>query len=272
MRTGWILRSDLSVDQLVDEACRADRLGIDVLWLDHASDESYGSTLVTAAFLSAIIPSIRIAAVVDVGPHPVSIAEQAGVADLALGGRLTLVVRCGDDEIDLLDETVGVLLLAFASRPFRHHGRRWTIPAQSEANTGWIEDRIIVTPTPSQLDLPIWIVGPCCQAVAAEHGLAFVSDSPVDAGDSTSRSRPAIVSLRGSDPVAAAGAAVNSLREAQRRWGMDLAVFDAESSDKAARLATIEHITHEVRPRVQMDRLPPGIEGFWDADRSLIGC
>ncbi len=104
---------------------RAEELGFDLAWIEEARALA---PLVVAAALAPRTSGIRIAASVGAGPNPVTLAEEAAVADLALGGRLVLAVGSGDEE--LLQETVELLYHAFAARPFTHAGPRWRAPAR----------------------------------------------------------------------------------------------------------------------------------------------
>jgi alkanesulfonate monooxygenase SsuD/methylene tetrahydromethanopterin reductase-like flavin-dependent oxidoreductase (luciferase family) len=217
-----------------DDAVLAEELGFDLVWIED------DAALVVAAALAPATSGIRVVASLAAGPNPVAIAEEAAVADLALNGRLVLAVH-SDDEA-LLRETVELLFHAFAARPFRHEGERWRAPARLPEHEH-AEQRMRVTPAPAQLEPTIWLHGEAAPAVAQEFGLAFVGG-----GSGLRARRPGFFT----DPD------VDTLLRAQAGWGMDVAVLRVPR-DELARIA------REVRPRVQLDRLPPGLEAHWDA-------
>lgn len=221
------------------EAQQAERLGFDAVWID---ERVVPAPLVLAASLAPSTRGLRIVACVEAGPHPVALAEEAAVADLASNGRLILVVR--SDDGDLLAETVDVLRLAWRPRPFRHEGPRWRIPAglpEHELDS----PKIRVTPAPAQLELPVWTTGAAGPDVARSRGLAFVADdvTPLDPQDA----RP--LRVRRYDQVDL---------ERLRHDAPDLAVLDIDP-------AAWPDLAHRARPRLQLPAVPPGLEAHWDA-------
>ena len=254
---------------------RAEELGFDLAWIEEARALA---PLVVAAALAPRTSGIRIAASVGAGPNPVTLAEEAAVADLALGGRLVLAVGSGDEE--LLQETVELLYHAFAARPFTHAGPRWRAPARL-AEHERAEGRMRVTPPPAQLEPTVWLCGQAGPAVARRSGVAFVAG----AGDARAQwdvlerelglaawrvRRPASIAVdvdvHGRFDVPHL---VESLRREQSAWGMDVAVLELPPAlEPAARERSVRTIAGSVRPRVQIDRLPAGLEEHWnDADR-----
>jgi alkanesulfonate monooxygenase SsuD/methylene tetrahydromethanopterin reductase-like flavin-dependent oxidoreductase (luciferase family) len=228
-------------------ARRADELGFDLVWLDTGS-------AVTACALAAATESVRVGLALTCGAHPVNLAEEAAVADLVLGGRLVLALGPGGWGLGPLSETVEVVLAAQAPRPFAHDGPQWTIPANLPGNLE-TETRVRVTPTPAQIEPPVWITGPDAATVAAEFGLSYVggadetSDAMVAAwtaieaalGPATARlRRPAV---RRFDDGFDLPAALASLDAEQEAWGMDVALLDVPGSA----LDTIARIRNHVR-------------------------
>src|SRR5581483_3206153 len=67
-------------EPLGERAVEAERLGFDLGWID---ERAVPAPLVAAAWLGARTSAIRLVAAVTAGPHPVSLAEEAAVADLA---------------------------------------------------------------------------------------------------------------------------------------------------------------------------------------------
>lgn len=280
MRFGLALRvvdGDDPLPGLTAQARTAEEHGFDLTWLAEPPPGSVdlAAPLVGAAALAGSTDVIRIAAEVAAGPHPIYLAEEAIVADLSLGGRCTLVVRADDE--DLLTETVDVLLAAVAARPFRHEGKRWRIPANLPENTVNIEHAVRVTPAPAQLELPIWVSGTAGPPVAARYGLAYVDTDAAAAPDTWHRTsaqlsacaarlrRPAVRPVE-TDAAGHVDAdqLVDALRHEQHTWGLDVLIVQLpEALSLDGRLTAIRDLATRVRPRVQLDTLPPGLEDFW---------
>lgn len=266
MRLGLVLQPPWMADALAAEA-----LGFDVAWVDEANCPA---PFVVTGGIASQTSAIRIAASVSAGPHPVTLAEEASVADLATGGRLVLVV--GSSDAELLTETMQLIFKAWAARPFRHQGARFTAPARLPEHEH-AEERLRVTPTPAQLEPTVWLRGSAASGVALQYGLAPV----IENGDRDQHWRRAESSQRGMAtdrlrrpgllPVPAEGdgsldpsALVGALGSEQSAWGMDVAVLALPSAlDVPARRRALQIIATEVRPRVQMDRLPAGLEQYW---------
>ena len=256
MRLGVALRGDLAADALLVQ-----ELGYTVAWIDaHAAP----APLVAAAAVAQRAPAITLAPVVVAGVHPVTLAEEAAVADLCCAGRLVLVLTA--DDAPLLDETVAVLWQAWAGRPFSHDGAHWRIPARRPEHAE-AEALVRVTPPPAQLEPPIWLAGPAAAAVAAARGLARVADGTDAPAPAAARvRRPALVRVEaGADPRALAARLV----AARAGWGLDVAILDLPAGlgaeDRAHLLA---RVAEHVLPRVQLTALPAGLEDYW---RSLRG-
>ncbi len=261
MRLGLVLRRPWA-----DDLALAEELGFDLAWI--AEQEAHAS-LVVAAGVAARTSGIRIVAEVEAGPHPVALAEEAAVADLATAGRLTLALRSDDEE--LLSETVEVLFQAFAARPFAHEGPRWRVPARFPEHEH-AEDRVRVTPPPAQLEPSVWLAGAAGPAVARAACLSFVGDGLDRAADwdairgelglaAERLRRPAVVSV---PDEADAPTLVGQLLAAREEWGLDVAVLDLDAAlSPEQRRAALADVARSVRPRLQLDRLPAGLDDTW---------
>ena len=275
MRLGIVLEQPF-----VRDAAEAERLGFELGWLDESTTPA--PLVAAAAFASATV-GLRIVACVAAGPHPMTLAEDAAVADLLLRGRLVLGLESAD--AGLLDESVALLQQALTPRPLRHIGERWRVPALMPEHEQ-IPDAVRVTPAPAQLELPIWLRGSAAQAVARRRCLSFVGeDSQGDAlqaaaweAVSTALGPPAErlrrPALRGIRPTAAGldGASlVSTLLRDRERWGMDVAILKLPASlGRDGRATVLHQIATEVRPRVQLSELPPGLEQYWASDRRAL--
>jgi alkanesulfonate monooxygenase SsuD/methylene tetrahydromethanopterin reductase-like flavin-dependent oxidoreductase (luciferase family) len=279
MRLGLALSTGASADplaRLAEQAAAAEDAGIEIVWLE---PDAVPVPLLTAAALAARTSSVRIAACVPAGPHPLAIAEAASVADNCSAGRLILAIAdCGGDA-ELLAETADALLPATAARPFAHAGRRWRIPAALPENDGRAE-RIVVTPSTVQIELPLWLCGASAAGVARERGLCSVSGEHQSAAQaaaawSVTAQALGLAAARLRRPALRALAAdergvfddeqlVARLRAEQRDWGLDVAILSPPSDlGEAAWRALIDRIASRVRPRVIQEELPDGLEQHW---------
>lgn len=269
MRFGW----NLSVRGAVEEAIAAERHGFDIVWID---DDDMSATAL-AASLAVVTNGLRIGITASVGlDHPIELAEEAAVADLALGGRLILGIRPVAGAEDAVAEVLDLLLECFASHPFRHRGERWAVPANLEQNVFNLEDLVRVAPAPAQLELPVWVVGVAGRRAAAERGLGIVTDAeeaPADLAawwSETTVEHPHLVRrIRRSaiwEPPVERGRvvvddAVDQLRHLQRAIGLDVVIVSHEREPSSD--AVMSDVSRFVRPLVQLDRLPPGLEAHW---------
>lgn len=259
MRVGVALTmgADASLRRLASRARAADVAGLDLIWLQAPA---VAQPLLGVSALAGETQDIRLGACVASGPHPLSIAEAASVADNCCAGRLVLAITEQDGDAGLLAETADVLLAATAPRPFAHAGARWRIPALLPENDG-STSLISLTPPCVQLELPIWLSGAHAAALAAERGLAWVrSETETAAGPEPLRARrPALRALLDDDE-----ALVARLRAEQRKWGLDLAILCPPAGlDDAGWGAAVRRIATRIRPRLVQDELPAGLEEHW---------
>jgi alkanesulfonate monooxygenase SsuD/methylene tetrahydromethanopterin reductase-like flavin-dependent oxidoreductase (luciferase family) len=287
MRFAWTLRTDVSdvedATGLAAEAAAAERHGFDAVWIAYDGLAPAGA----AAFLASATTSVRIGITVPLGDdHPVEVAEQVAVADLAVGGRLVLAVRPAPGAEDDFAEAVDLVLLALSSHPFRHEGPRWPTPANLGANRFHVESRVRVTPAPAQFELPVWVTGAAGRPVAIERGLGVIVDSDEDRGDvaewlartsaesvASRRARRSVIwePPRAGDQLDAERA-VTTLHRWQRDLDVDLAIVDTGPVEPGERVATMAAVMRHVRPRVQLDRLPPGLVDHWASHEQQQGA
>lgn len=279
MRLGLALSAGAGPDplaRLAEQATAAEDAGLEIVWLE---PDAVPVPLLTAGALAASTSSVRIAACVPAGPHPLAIAEAASVADNCSAGRLILAISDRDGDAELFAETADALLAAIAARPFAHAGARWRIPAALPENDGNSE-RIVVTPSTVQIELPLWLCGASAAAVARARGLCSVSceqESAARAAAAWSATAQALglAAARLRRPALRALAAderglfddeqsVARLRAEQRDWGLDVAILRPPSDlGEAAWRTAIDRIATRVRPRVVQDELPAGLEQHW---------
>lgn len=273
MRLGIVL--DLATTprhQVAVLARRIEAAGVELLWLRPAADRPY-EALAAAAACAPMLRATQVVAEVRVdGAHPIHLAEERNVVDQLLGGRLTVVLRSPQGDGALLAESVEVLLQAARTVPFAHDGPGFMIPAVLEANTVNLEERVIVTPPPLGLDPQVWVTGPGATQVASEFAISVVDEyaDPVATWASLAERlgrgvlrlrRPAVRSWRPTDDAVEKAARLAGERDA---WGMDCVVMDlGVAPTDPAWARAIADLQGVIRPRVQMQRLPPGLEDFW---------
>ncbi len=238
--------------------------------------------LVVVAAVAPVVAGILLAAEVTLGDrHPIEVAEEAAVTDLVAGGRLIVVAKPARD--DTFGEALDLLRTCWAARPFAFDGPTWRVPARLPRNEHNLEDRVRVTPAPLQSRLELWTAGEWPDETRA---LGHLAPAPRDAvRDLTSAPRDAAPDLapapRDAAPDLAAGWAraeaavgpaligaprarrhrfsprlVDELRAGRAAFGQDWAVVRAAAADAVG-------IGADVRPLVQLDRLPAGIEAHW---------
>ena len=276
MRLGVLLNTRSSVSALARQAELVETLGFDLVWLEGAA-----APMVAAASLAAGTSAIQVGATARVGDtHPAYLAEEAAVADLTLGGRLVLAVTPTRGREPWLAEVLDILLAAQAARPFRHPGPQWPMPGHASEHD---EFRVRVTPAPAQLELPLWVCGVAHSDPARQRGLSVLGAeedtaaeltyawgvTATDLGPAEARlRRPALraveVDRDGTLHVEDLVSALVSEREA---WGMDVAVLRLPPIEGRAQRRALQTLASAVRPRLQLDRLPVGLERLWGRDR-----
>jgi alkanesulfonate monooxygenase SsuD/methylene tetrahydromethanopterin reductase-like flavin-dependent oxidoreductase (luciferase family) len=253
----------VDLDSLVRAGEAVHAAGLDGVYL--ARTAALPSPLVAAAALSARVPHLRLAVEVEVGEeHPMEIAEEAAVVDVASGGRLILVATPAPDREARFGEVLDLLRTAFAPVPFRFEGPTWRVPANLPQNEFNLEVRARLTPSPVQPRLEVWGAGGG-RDEALRRGLGYVAGADDDLGAlGTAWAGAAALASVGAPRVRRdtydgdAAALVARLRAGREAFGQGWAVVGADAT------AAVE-ISRRVRPRVQSDRLPEGLEAHWDA-------
>jgi alkanesulfonate monooxygenase SsuD/methylene tetrahydromethanopterin reductase-like flavin-dependent oxidoreductase (luciferase family) len=226
---------------------------------------SLPAPLIAAAALAARVPDIRIAAEVLLDRHPIEVAEEAAVVDVASGGRLMLIVRPAGGSLEAFAEALDILRHAFAAKPFSYAGAHWRVPAKIEANSPDPGGMVRVTPAPAQPQLPVWAAG-AGQDAALARSLGYLADADAT-GEQLARAwaaaaTPASIGTPRArrDVWSDASSMVARLRAARASFGQDWSVISAP-------IEAVPSLGSIVRPRVQLDKLPPGLERYWDEQR-----
>ncbi|AQA02608.1 hypothetical protein BVC93_09370 [Mycobacterium sp. MS1601] len=185
----------------VDDICAAERSGAFALWADVAT-----SAIAAASELAALTTDPRILVRIVLGTeHPVTLAEEAAVLDHLSAGRVVCVVDSGALSLQDAIEDLQLLRACWSGRPVRHRGRRWQVPAGLADD---MPDSVAVTPSPSQVELPVWLTGEHAAGLAADFGLALLATEYGDVS-AVPQVQPGCVELTGE---------VNADRELVSRW------------------------------------------------------
>lgn len=253
-----------SIEELVAAGEAAHRAGLDGVFLEPTP--ILPAPLVAASALASRVPDVLVAAAVEVGDsHPFRVAEEAAVVDVASGGRLILVARPAEGAEDSYGEALELMLTAFAARPFRFEGARWTVPANLPENVHNVERQVRLMPAPIQPRLPVWGEG-AGRSEALRCGLGYLApadENPVELARDYERAAAALGPAALGAPRARRHGfsgrreLVEELRAGRAAFGQDWATISAGPEEAIT-------VGSQVRPRLQLDRLPDGLEDFWD--------
>jgi alkanesulfonate monooxygenase SsuD/methylene tetrahydromethanopterin reductase-like flavin-dependent oxidoreductase (luciferase family) len=253
------------LDDLVASAEAARAAGLDGVLVTEWRE--LPGALVSAAMVAARVDEVLVAAEVTIGTrHPVEIAEEVAVTDLACGGRLVLVARSSLQLPERYAESLDVIRHALAARPFRFEGEHWRVPANLPQNVDQPEERVRVTPAPAQPRLEVWGAGLGLSSTL-ERALGYLADADADpvelarAWAATDASPASIGAPRARrEPWSGSDVLVGRLRDGRAAFGQDWACVVAPPQ-------VAFEIGSLVRPRVQLHALTPGLEEFWEAER-----
>jgi alkanesulfonate monooxygenase SsuD/methylene tetrahydromethanopterin reductase-like flavin-dependent oxidoreductase (luciferase family) len=140
-------RDGIVIDETLREAWLSDALGVDVIWLAEHHFDGICAYVDPITFAGALATSTRQAkigfAVVQTAlHHPIRLAEQLAVLDNITKGRLIVGLGRGSSYniydyqgfgVDhheaqaRLEEAEGIMVKAWTSREFQHHGRYWDL-------------------------------------------------------------------------------------------------------------------------------------------------
>lgn len=265
MRLGLaVVANGAVVPKGAEVAAAVDEAGLDLLWWTAGRDHLMASPLLAAAEAPA---AESISVVVDIalrGLHPLALAEERNVTDQLLGGRLVVAL---DGDPDETVEVADVLVQAASARPFTHVGPRWKIPAGLPVNSINPERAVRVTPQPAALTPQVWLHA---TTPNDRSGLPVVDSATtwaeLDRGARTLARhavRPAVRYWRPRDE--SPGQLAARLRGEGYRHGLDFVAIHMPAHPLSDEWhAGIRALAQLIRPRLQMDSLPNGLEEHWD--------
>ena len=229
------------------------REGLDGVLL--SATEALPAPLVAAAALAARVPDVRIAVEALVGDrHPLEVAEEAAIMDVESGGRVILVARRRRGARTLRrGARPAAALLRGRAVPLR--GRALARPGEPRAERPQPGAPHPDASVPRAARLELWTAG-AGRADGIARGLGHLADagdpwqpdaSPAALGAPRARRD------RWDDPQSL----LARLRAGREEFAQDWAAVSAP-------LEAVPDLGAIVRPRIQIDRLPDGLEAFWD--------
>ena len=176
---------DVYYRQVLEQVELAEQLGFEAFWCTEHHFLLYGGPVPNPAVFMAMVaarPSkIRIGSSIAILPlhHPLQVAEDYAMVDVASGGRLEFGMGMGNTPIDFehygiareesrdrFEEAAEVILKAWTQPRFSHHGRHWNM------------DDVEVFPRPMQQPHPPgWVAGgsPASLGWAGRHGFGVMT-------------------------------------------------------------------------------------------------
>jgi hypothetical protein len=265
MRVLLELEPTTDLDALVAGARAAHAAGLDGVLLREAP--GLRTPLLAAAAIAPAVPDLRLAVELELGAqHPFELAEEVAVVDLSADGRLLLVARPAPDADSEYAEALDLVRTALAARPFSFQGGRWQVPANLPENEFRIDDQVRLMPPPAQFRLEVWGAGAGRDAALA-RGLGHLADADAD-GEELGAAYAAAEAALGPALIGAVRARRETLGTAQdlvERLRAGRAAFGQDCAVVAGDAATAAVLGRAVLPRVQLNRLPPGLEDYWNA-------
>ena len=167
-----------SMETAEKAAILMDELGYHALWMaeHHFQREGYEcipNVIMMGTHLAAKTERLKFGCGFNIVPmwHPLRLAEDYAMADVLTGGRMIFGVGRGyhsrevetfgspviDNDLnrELFEEQIEVILKAFNSESFSHHGKNYTIPA-SVPYRGYDLEEITLVPRPLNLPVETW--------------------------------------------------------------------------------------------------------------------
>ena len=156
-----------------------------------------GVEMVLAAEVAAHTDTVRLVVRVPLGSeHPVTLAEELAVLDAISGGRLVVLADTGELDTAAAAEDLDLLRRCWVARPVQHAGPRWRVPRGLPGHDA--PAAVMVTPCPSQIDVPVWLTGRSAGPLAPNRSLPVLAGHPAECNGFV-RVQPAITDLAG-DP------------------------------------------------------------------------
>lgn len=151
--------------KIEDLAANAVGSSFDAVWVAESRADGVGGGLAAAAMLGQLVP-IRVGAALDAGLyHPLYLAEDIAIADLASQGRIEVLLRLttgassrygSSTEQTWFEEQLQVLAAALSGAHIQWSGEHLHVPARIGANQP-APERLALNPRPAQPSVPIWI-------------------------------------------------------------------------------------------------------------------
>lgn len=170
-------------ENLVAWAKTADEVGLDTMWLtehhfQHEGYEVLPNLILFGMHLANLTSELRLGQMFNVVPqwHPLRLAEDFAIADIATGGRMEFgvgrgtvpreawalgtVVASGDNEMSVehdrlnrqvFEESMEIIKLAWYNERFSYRGKQFVLPPDDVPDRGSIVNELTLIPRPRRV-------------------------------------------------------------------------------------------------------------------------
>jgi alkanesulfonate monooxygenase SsuD/methylene tetrahydromethanopterin reductase-like flavin-dependent oxidoreductase (luciferase family) len=159
----------------VGAALAAEAVGIPFVEVAAAT----GTEATVAAAVAATTSAVRIVVRLHLGDeHPTTLAEEIAVVDNVSNGRVAVLADLGALDVDAAVDDLTLLRDSWLGRPLHRTGPRWQVAAGLPGHRA--PPAVIVSPSPAQLVVPLWICGAAADDVTAALAVPSVAEGPAD--------------------------------------------------------------------------------------------
>lgn len=171
--------------EVLEQVVLAEELGFETFWCTEHHFLLYGGPVPNPAIMMASVAArtskIRVGSSISVLPlhHPLQVAEDYAMVDVASGGRLEFGIGMGNTPVDFehyqipreqsrkrFEESAEVVLKAWSQDTFSHQGELWQMDSVS------LYPRPVQRPHP-----PLWVAGGSVESLgwAGRHGASIMT-------------------------------------------------------------------------------------------------
>jgi alkanesulfonate monooxygenase SsuD/methylene tetrahydromethanopterin reductase-like flavin-dependent oxidoreductase (luciferase family) len=262
---------DVYYQQVLEQVQLAEELGFETFWCTEHHFLLYGGPVPNPAVFMAAVAArtskIRLGSSISILPlhHPLQVAEDYAMVDVASGGRLEFGIGMGNTPVDFehyevprdqsrerFEEAAEVVIKAWSKDRFSHHGKHWSM------------DNVEVYPRPvQQPHPPFWVAGGSPESLgwAGRHGAGIMT---VAHPYPPERLIPGMAAWR-------AGLKEAGHDAASAHCKIHLRVWVDESSEKACETAQAAIVRYDdlmMKGRVAREFAPPD-QYDWDGMRAM---
>jgi probable F420-dependent oxidoreductase len=267
---------DVFTQQILEQVELAEELGFECFWFTEHHFVLYGGPVPNPAVIMAAAAArtsrIRLGSSIAILPlhHPVQLAEDYAMVDVASGGRLEFGIGLGNAPRDLqvygvdpeerrgrFEESLALIKAAWGNERFSHHGRFWNL------------DDVALYPRPvQQPHPPLWV------AATSKESMQWAGTQGLN-----------VMTVAHPHPPERAREAVPAWRQALREAGHDPATRDCKihvrvwvdpDAQRARKVAETAITRYDARQHeAGIGRTPPppvyDFQGMLDQGRNVYG-